>query len=155
MLDEAKKSADFSRLMTVPGLGAIRAAALLAIVVVPERFRTSHQFWSYCGLGIKTEVSSEFGLGRNGKWRRQRTPMTRGLKHGHPMLKMVFKGAATTVVTRYPAEHPLRRHYARLLQNGMKENLARLTLARKLAAMSLAIWKSKEEYDQTRHNAFE
>lgn len=155
MLDEAKKSLDFSRLMTVPGLGAIRAAALLAIVVVPTRFRTSHQFWSYCGLGIKTEVSSEFSLGRHGKWQRQRTPMTRGLKHGHPMLKMVFKGAATTIVTRYPVEHPLRRHYARLLQNGMKENLARLTLARKLAAISLAIWKSKEEYAQTKHKSFE
>jgi transposase len=155
MLDEAKKSPVFTRLMTVPGLGAIRAAALLAIVVVPERFRRSHHFWSYCGLGIRTEVSSEFGRGRNGQWQRQRTPMTRGLKHGHPMLKMLFKGAATTVVTRYPAEHPLRRHHARLLQNGMKENLARLTLARKLAAISLAVWKSKEDYDPAKHKAFE
>jgi transposase len=155
MLDEAKKTPVFGRLMTVPGLGAIRTATLVAIVVVPERFRQSHQFWSYCGLGIRTVASSEYSQGRHGEWRRQRTPMTRGLKYGHPMLKMVFKGAATTIVTRYPAEHPLRRHYTRLLQKGMKENLARLTLARKLAAISLAVWKSKEEYDPAKHKSFE
>lgn len=154
MMDEAKKSAAFGHLMTVPGLGAKRAATVLAIVVTPERFRKSQHFWSYAGLGIQTTVSSEFRLGADRQWRRQRDPMTRGLKAGHPLLKMVFKGAAETVATRM-TEHPLGRHYQRLLKNGMKETLARLTLARKLAAISLAVWKNKEEYDPTKHKSFE
>lgn len=155
--EEAKTSPAFRYLMTVPGLGPKRAATVLAIVVTPERFRTSHQFWSYCGLGIRTEVSAEFrkhpgpGLG----WKRQHEPLTRGLKHGNPLLKAVFKSAAETVATKLSAEHPLRRHYLRLLANEMKENLARLTLARKLAAISLAVWKNKEEYDPTKHRSFE
>src|SRR5262249_39231385 len=40
-----------SRLLeTCPGLGPIRVAQLLPIVVSPHRFRTKRQFWSYCGL---------------------------------------------------------------------------------------------------------
>ena len=154
LMDEAKKSPTFRLLMTVPGLGEVRAAQVLAIVVTPERFRTSHQFWSYCGLGIKTESSNDYRRNGKGLWLRQRAPMTRGLQHGHPLLKMVFKGAAKTVVERMP-EHVLRRHYQRLITNGMKENLARLSLARKLAAITLAVWKTKEDYDPTKHKSFE
>jgi transposase len=152
LLDEARRFPAFRHLLTVPGFGPQRAATFLAIVVTPERFRKSHHLWSYVGLGISTTVSSEFC--RQGKqWRRQRAPMTRGLKEGHPLLKMIFKGAALTVA-RMP-EHPLGRHYGKLLSKGMKENLARLTLARKLAAIALAVWKNQEDYDPTKHHFFQ
>ena len=45
------------------------------------------------------------------------------------------------------AKDPLRRDYERLLENGTKPNLARLTLARKIAAIVLAMWKNKEVYN--------
>jgi transposase len=153
LLDEAKQSPAFKRLMTVPGIAEIRAATLLAIVVTPERFRQSHQFWSYCGLGIRTAVSAEYGKGSDQRWRRFRDPMTRGLNRGHPMLKSLFKGAAELISR--SEQQPLGRHYRRLVANGMKEHLARLTLARKLAAIALAVWKSKEDYDPTKHKSFE
>jgi transposase len=148
LLEEARKAPAFTRLMTIPGIGEIRAATLLAVVVTPERFRQSHQFWSYCGLGIRTTVSAEYGKGM----RRLREPMTRGLNQGHPLLKAVFKGAAETISR---SDQPLGRHYRRLVANGMKETLAKLTLARKLAAISLAVWKSQEDYDPTKHKTFE
>ena len=151
--EEARKSLAFKLLMSVPAIGPIRAAQLIAVVVVPERFRTSHQFWSYCGLGISTEATGQYRKGLQG-WVRKREPMTRGLKFGNPVLKNVFKGAAELIVERMK-EQPLNRHYRRLLQNGMKENLAKLTLARKLAAITLAVWKSKEEYDPKKHHSFE
>ena len=154
MLDEAKKSEAFRYLSSVPGLGLMRAATVLAIVVSPHRFRKSQHFWSYSGLGIQTTVSAEFAGGR-GRWKRQHTPLTRGLRHGNALLKEVFKGAAETVSIRMSSEHPIKRHYERLLKKGMKENLAKLTLARKLAAISLAVWKNKEEYDPTKHLSFE
>ena len=71
---------------------------------------------------------------------------------GGTSLKMIFKGAALTVA-RMP-EHPLGHHYRKLLSNGMKESLARLTLARKLAAIALAVWKNQEDYDSTKHHFF-
>ena len=153
LIGEARKQKAFKYLLSVPGLGDIRAATVLAVVVTPARFPHSHQFWSYCGLGVQTESSSDYRRGRQGKWTRHREPMTRGLKHGNPMLKNVFKGAADTIVQQLP-NHPLHRHYHRLTEK-MKENLARLTLARKLAAITLALWKKQEEYDPTKHMTFE
>jgi transposase len=44
---------------TCPGLGPIRVAQLIPIVVSPGRFRTKRQFWSYCGLGIVMRSSSD------------------------------------------------------------------------------------------------
>lgn len=152
LVSEARTLPAFHHLMTVPGIGELRAATVLAVVVTPERFRQSHQFWSYCGLGISTVVSSEFKRGPGKSWVRQKAALTRGLKPGHPQLKDVFKGAAETIATRLP-EEPLGRHYRRLVTNGMKENLAKLTIARKVAAICLALWKNKEDYDPTRHNA--
>ncbi len=47
-------------------------------------------------------------------------------------------------------EHPLTQHYARLLEAGTKPPNARLTIARKIAALSLAMWKNQEAYDPAR-----
>jgi len=63
---EADLVAELSRhriagiLQTCPGLGAIRVARILSIVVTPHRFRTRQQFWSYCGLGIVMRTSSDW-----------------------------------------------------------------------------------------------
>ncbi len=40
----------------------------------------------------------------------------------------------------------MRDAYERLLSAGTKPNLARLTIARKLAATVLAMWKTESEY---------
>ena len=154
LIEEARKESAYRHVLTVPGLGPIRAATVLGVVVTPHRFRKSHLFWSYCGLGIKTSSSADHCRGPDGGWQRNREPMTRGLKHGQPMLKNAFRGAADTVVIQLK-DHPLHGHYQRLLKNGMKDCLARLTLARKLAAITLALWKNKEEYDPKKHTTFE
>jgi hypothetical protein len=64
----------------------------------------------------------------------------------------VFKGAATTVITKLPGS-PLEQRYAKLLEAGTKSNLAKLTLARTLAATFLSMWKHEETYDPARHRA--
>ena len=70
---------------------------------------------------------------------------TRGLNRNHNhMLKHVFKGAATTAIAQ--PSGPMREAYDRLLVQGVKPNLAKLTIARKIAASSLAMWKQKEVY---------
>jgi hypothetical protein len=93
------------------------------------------------------------GLGRNkdGGWARAEVKKTRGLNlnHNHT-LKYVFKGAATTVIAQHETD-PLHQDYERLISAGTKPNLAKVTLARKIAAIALSMWKSKEKYDPTKH----
>ena len=147
LLEEAGRCSIVKLLATAPGIGMIRAAQIVAIVVSPDRFRTRQQFWSYCGLGIVTRSSSDWTRDRRGDWVRRETAQTRGLnRNRHPALKAVFKGAALNVVQRM-TQHPLHQDYQRMTSAGIKPTLARITVARKIAAAVLAMWKNKEEYD--------
>jgi hypothetical protein len=71
--------------------------------------------------------------------------MTRGLNRNHnPALKNLLKGAATAAATR---AGPLQAFYQDMLHRGMRPELARVTLARKLAAVILHLWKTGDPYD--------
>ena len=132
-------------LETVPGLGPVRVAQVLPIVVTPYRFRTKRPFWSYAGFGIEMHSSSDW-VQEDGRWSRRRVVQTRGLSFSHNhTLKGIFKGAATSALAASDP-NPLREVYERLVANGTKPNLARLTIARKIAAMTLAMWKKQERY---------
>ena len=61
----------------------------------------------------------------------------------------MFKGAATTVIRQH-AGHPLHQDYQRMLEAGTKPNLAKLTLARRIAAAVWSMWKHQEVYDPER-----
>jgi transposase len=151
LLKESKTHPIIRTLQTAPGMGPIRTAQLVAIAANPYRFRTARQFWSYCGLSVVTHSSSDWKRDKTGRWIRAEMPQTRGLtRKRHPLLKSVFKGAATTVVTRMTTS-PLHADYQRALAAGTKPNLAKLTLARRIAATVLSMWKHKEVYDPQRH----
>jgi len=147
LVAEARKHRISRVLATAPGLGRIRVAQLLPIVVTPHRFRTRSQFWAYCGLGIVMRSSSDWVQSPNGGWLRAQVPRTRGLNRNHNSnLKNIFKGAATTVVTKLTSD-PLYEHYVQLTSAGTKPNLAKLTIARRVAAIVLRMWKDEQEYD--------
>lgn len=147
MLNEARKHAIYRILKTVPGIGKIRAAQLLPIIVTPYRFPNKRSFWSYCGLAIVMRSSSDWIRTQDGGWLRAKTKQTRGLNKNHNhILKHIFKGAAMSVLIR-AKEEPLYQHYQKLLSEGTKPNLARLTLARQIASIVLSIWRSEEVYD--------
>ena len=69
----------------------------------------------------------------------------RGLNwnHNHD-LKNLFKSAATTAGS---SDGPFGEFYENLLKKGMRAEMARLTLARKLAAITLHVWKKGEPFD--------
>ena len=146
---ETKRHADVRRLMDVPGLGLIRAAQIVAVVITPHRFRTRQQFWSYCGLAIVTRSSSDWQP-RGGKMVRKDQVLTRGLAPGNPHLKCAFKSAAKDVLKHYP-KHPWAAAFQRAVDDGKKSNLALLTLSRKIAETVLHIWKHQEAYDSSKH----
>lgn len=150
LLKEAKSHPITRTLATAPGLGPLRTAQLVAIVATPHRFRTSRQFWSYCGLSVITHSSSDWMRGKHGQWVRAEVQQTRGLtRKRQPVLKAIFKGAATTILTQL-VDHPLHTDYRRRLEAGIKPNLAKLTLARRIAAIVLSMWKHEEVYDPAR-----
>jgi transposase len=149
MVHEARRYPMSRILQTLPGLGPIRVAQILPIVVTPHRFRTKRQFWSYCGFGIVTRSSADW-VKVDGGWARARRPMTRGLNRNfNRTLKTIFKGAALTVIT-HPTDNQFRAAYQRLCEQGTRPNLAQVTVARKLAAAALAMWKNEEVYDPKR-----
>ena len=147
MLQEARKHPEVKLLRSIPGIGPKRAAQLMAIIVSPHRFRTKRQLWKYSGLAVVTTVSGQW-VGDPGHWRMGKAPVPRGLNRNHnPVLKDIFKGAASTVVARTQLGNPLYRHYLSMTQRRTKPNLAKLTIARQIAAISLAVLKNKEEFD--------
>jgi len=150
LLEEAKTHPTVRMISTAPGMGRIRSAQVVAVVATPHRFRTRQQFWRYCGLAIVTRSSADW-VYVNGQRERRDVWQTRGLtRKRNPLLKQVFKGAATTVITQL-ADHPLHEDYLRMIDSGIKPNLARITLARRLSAIVLSMWKHQEVYDPSRH----
>ena len=74
MLAEGRKHQPFSLLRTIPQLGPIRCAMLVATVDTPYRFRTKHQLWAYSGPAIVTYMSSEYEI-KAGRVVRSRKPL--------------------------------------------------------------------------------
>lgn len=70
-------------------------------------------------------------------------PFSLNLNHNHD-LKNLFKSAATTAGA---MPGPFRTVYENLLGKGMQPAMARLTLARKIAAITLCVWKKGEPFD--------
>jgi transposase len=145
LLVESKKHKAWKLLRQIPGIGPIRAALLIALIQTPHRFRTKRQLWSYSGLGLETHDSAQYCV-VEGQLQRSKKPVTlRGLNQNHNHdLKDIFKGAAMRAST---AAGPLRDFYEALLAKGRKPTMARLTLARKIAAITLIVWKKEVRFD--------
>jgi len=150
LLVESDKHHAVKLLRQIPSIGPIRAALLVALLQTPHRFRTKRQLWAYSGFAVQTHDSGEYRFVR-GKVVRNRERITvRGLNpnHNHD-LKNLFKGAATAASTR---PGPLCDLYLALVEKGMRPTMARLTLARKMAAITLTIWKKGVEFDAKQLN---
>ncbi len=148
MIAEARRDPAWPVLQTIPYLGSVRIALLLATMGTPWRFRTKRHLWAYAGLAVVTRSSADYTLVAGQPIRRRRPPLTRGLNRNHNrVLKDVFKGAATAAAAR---PGPLQDFYRAVVARGTREELARLTLTRKLAALTLHVWKRGEPYDATR-----
>jgi len=145
LLTESRQHKAWPLLREIPGIGPIRTALLLALLQTPYRFRTKRQLWTYSGLGLETHDSAQYCL-VEGQLRRSRKPlMLRGLNQNHNHhLKAIFKGAALEA-TSVPG--PFRNFYEALLAKGSKPTMARLTVARKIAAIVLTVWKKEVSFD--------
>jgi transposase len=145
LLEESHKHAAVRLLRQIPAIGPIRSALLVALLQTPHRFRSKRQLWAYSGFAVETHDSGEYRYVR-GKPQRNRERITvRGLSDNYNKdLKNVFKGAAISASTR---PGPLRDFYQARLEKGIRPTMARLTLARKIAAITLILWKRGVSFD--------
>jgi transposase len=145
LLAESRRHAARRSLQGVPGLGAVRIALLLAWVQTPFRFRSKRLFWAYVGLGLVTRVSAEFCVVNGQLKRGAKAPAIRGLNPNHQrQLKEIFKSAASSAVQQ---PGPWQQFHRERVALGRKPELVRLTVARKLAALTLSLWKKGGRYD--------
>ena len=145
LLVEAKKHPAWKLLRSIPALGPIRAAVLMAIVQTPHRFRTKRPLWKYGGFAVVTHSSADHRY-VEGQLQPSKKPVSvRGLDFSHNhYLKDLFKSAAIQASTR---EGPFREFYEALVAKGMRPEMARLTLARKIVTIAFTVWKKGVVFD--------
>lgn len=150
LLEESRKHQASKRLRQIPCIGPIRAALLLALMQTPQRFRSKRQLWAYSGLAIQTHDSAQYRYVGGQLQRSKKPQQLRGLNQNHNhQMKEVFKSTATSAAR---TAGPFKDFYARLLAKGMEPEMARLTLARKIAAITLTIWKKGASFDANQLN---
>ncbi len=152
LVRESRKHQGHKILRRIPGLGPIRVALILAFVMTPHRFRNKRQFWTYIGFSVIRRGSAEYEITHGELKRTKKKPLPRGLNNNYNrVLKNVFKGAALTAAYR----GPFKKLFEQRIANGTAPNLALLTLARKIASITLALWKKGERFDIKRHHLSE
>ena len=144
LLAESRKQEATKLLCQIPYIGPIRAALLIALIQTPHRFRTKRQLWAYSGLALETRNSAEYRYVKGQLQRSHKPVALRGLNENHNHdLKGIFKAAAVKAST----AGPFQEFYASLVTQGMKPTMARLTLARKIATITLMVWKKGVCFD--------
>jgi len=145
LLLESRKHGASKLLSQIPSIGPIRAALLIALLQTPDRFRTKRQLWAYSGLAIETHDSAENQY-VNGQLQRSRKQASiRGLNQNHNHdLKNLFKSASAVAAAK---AGPFQKFYDAQIGKGLKPEMARLTLARKIAAITLIVWKKGVSFD--------
>jgi transposase len=145
LLAESKKHKATKLLCQIPSIGPIRAALLIALMQTPHRFRTKRPLWKYSGLAIETHSSADYRAVQGQLQRTKKHISVRGLNRDcNHDLKNLFKSAATRASVK---PGPFREFYAAMVAKGMRPEMARLTLARKIAAIVLIVWKKGVRFD--------
>ena len=147
MVTEARRHPAYRLLRSIPQLGPVRVGRLISIIDTPHRFPNKPTFWNYCGFAVVLHTSAERKFVDGQLVRSQKMVATRGLNKDHnPKMKEIFKSAAIKARVR----GPFAAYYSGLTVRGMKQELATITLARKIAAITLAVWKKGERFDSKR-----
>ena len=146
-LKEARRYPVQKILRKIPGFGPIRSAFAIAVIGTPHRFRTKRQLWSYSGLSVVMQTSSDYEEIKGRIIRKHRRASTRGLTQDYNrILKMVFKGAAKEAIRK----DPMRTLYKIKVANGIRPEMAILSISRRIASIALVLWKRGEKFDVTK-----
>src|SRR5205085_3489822 len=144
-LASAREFHDHTLLQTIPQVGELRAAMLIAIIGDPNRFRSRRAVWAYGGLGVVQKASSEHRLEKGRVVRGKQPTGMRLSRTAQPLLKKLLRDLALHASIR---GGPFRKLYEAHLRRGARPSIARLSLARKFAAVIFAVWRSGTAFNE-------
>lgn len=121
--------------MALPGIGVINAVKIVSRVVTPYRFDSNGHYLSYTGLIKLEKISGGRSYGkRNPRYCRQ--------------LKSVYKSGVLAAIG---GNNPINDYYKYLLlEKGYPEYNARNKACRRLAILSLGVFRSEKRYQPYR-----
>jgi len=126
-------------LESIPGIGKLTAAALVATIVSIDRFETADKLVGYFGV-FPEEATS--GVNKYGQ------PLAPGkmrmCKKGNDLVRGLLWNCAKAAIRYNPAVWPL---YRRLVQRGMRGDVALGHAMRKLLHLAFAVWSSGKPFD--------
>ena len=131
------------RLRQIAGVGPLTALAFVLLVEDPTRFATSRQAAAYFGLVPKLDESS------------QSTPQLRITKRGDPLGRRYLVNAAQYILGPFGPPCDLRRFGEALMVRGgpNAKKRAVIAVARKLAVLLHALWRTGTDYRPERRAA--
>jgi transposase len=129
----ARKYVEIKHQASIPGIGVINAIKIIARVVTPYRFPDKGHYLSYCGLIKLDKISGGMSYGKkNPRYCRQ--------------LKGVYKTGALSAIGNNNA---INDYYTYLIkEKGYEPHNARNKAARRLATLSLGVFKSRNKYKE-------
>lgn len=131
----SKKYPQIRHQRSLPGIDIINAVKIVSRVVSPHRFVDKGHYWSYAGLIKLDRISGGKSYGRKEpRYSRQ--------------LKSVYKSGVMAAIG---GNNPIKDYYEYLIRHkGYPEHIARNAACRKLAILSLGVFKSKKKYQPKR-----
>jgi hypothetical protein len=132
-----RKHPEIRNQKTIPGIGGISAVKIVSRVVTPYRFDDKGHYLSYTGLIKLEKISGGRSYGKkNPRFCRQ--------------LKGVYK---TSVMAAIGGNNPINAYYENLIQEkNYPEYIARHKACRRLAVLSLGVFKSGTKYQPYRRD---
>jgi len=128
----AQETSGIAILKSVPGVGTLTALAFMATIDQLDRFRKAHHLQSYLGLTPGERSSGN---------KQRSTSIT---KAGSSMLRYLLIQASWTLYVHRPQEPIVL--WAKKIEKRRGKKIAIVALARKLAGILFAIWKTKRPY---------
>ena len=137
----AKEISVYSLLRTIPGVGEITAAVILAEIEDVNRFSVDHQLTAYAGLDASVFESGKFKSSRN-----------KISKRGSAYLrKALFQAAKAAIrTTKKGSVNPLlQNYYLKKVSAGKPKMVALVATANKLLRIIYGMWRKNEPFKLT------
>ncbi len=128
-------------LQQIVGVGPITSLTFVLTIEDPNRFPKNREVGPYLGLVPRSRDSGD------------RQPQLRITKEGDVALRRVLNQAAHYILGPFGPDSDLRRWGLRYAESGAgnAKKRAVVAVARRLAVLMLALWKSGEVYEPLRH----
>lgn len=144
LLEEAATHPAFIVLRSLPYIGEVRAAILIATIVTPTRFPNVRKFWAYAGFAVRRRASAEHSLVQ-GRPVRKEAKIGGAIqsKYCRPLRRVLLDAGRDASNGR----GPLRVVFDRWIARGLPRRAAQRAMSRKIATLVLTLWQSMTPFD--------